>query len=597
MEKNILEVIDGTDSIFTSNTFELLRTTLIENLGLQKAKRFLLRFGMELGREKALQLEKLSTNPLDLLELVSLLHIKLGHISDVTFQKNPYRPERLNNNKITPGIWHQSFEVNQQLEHFGLAGECSCYMLSGFASGAVSVVHKKDIFVKELTCRAKGDVECTFEVNTREHWEEMGVDLSIYDNNKIVDEFDMTYDKLVAKTNLLNKVNHFHSKISENIASKNDINSLLQTANDILNRPIFITNTQGTLQYQIGIELPQNYLQSNYKVSLSNHSHIQIIKNTTHKIIFQPIFSNEQIISYCFFLYDRSESIEETDYVFLERLAVASSLCFLKEKMSLETDERLKINFLDRLIYNHFQSKEEIDFHSQYIEPHLFKPYRSFSIKLINQSNTLSSESIYQILLHLSNLLKSYHLTALLSLKGDNIVVLLYNLENDKSALNTFAQVLKDLKNIYTTISFYVGGSRIFDDLDDFSTSLFEAEKAMHSSKTEVLVYYEELGFFTTLLENIDATILRQSAYQELGELLDSSPKSKELLHTLYIYLKNNRKLEKTMQDLSLSVGGIKYRISKIEKMINKDLSNSTTIAHLLLLIETLILLNELSFD
>lgn len=597
MEKIHFDSIAEKDFIFNSNTFELLRTTLIENLGLKKAKRFLLRFGMELGKEKSLQLNKYTQDMTELLNRIALQHIELGHISNITFQKNPYRPNSINDDPVTPGIWHDSFEVGQHLQHFGFSNECSCYVLSGFASGALSIIHNEDIFVKELTCRAKGDAECTFEVNSRKHWEKLGIDLSIYDDNKIIDEFDLTYDKLIEQSKLLNTVNHFHSKISENIANKNDINSLLQTSYEILSRPVFITNTQGNLLYQSGINLPVNYLHTNFKVHLSNHSHIQMIKNSSYKIILKPIFSNDQIFSYCFFLYEKSELIGETDYLFLERLAVASSLCFLKEKMSLEADERLKINFLDRLIYNHFQSSAELNFHSNYIEPKLFKPYRTFSIKLSNKSNTLFSEDIYQILLRLSNLLKSYNLSALLALKNDTIIMLLYNLEKDTVALNTLKQVFKDLELIYKNISMHTGCSRLFKQLDEFSTSLYEAEKAMNSTINSSITHYEELGLFTTLLENIDPATIIKAAHQELGELLNSSEKNKELLYTLYIYLKNNRKLEKTMQNLSLSVGGIKYRISKIEKILNKDLSNSTTISHILLLIETLILLDELSFE
>ena len=61
-------------------------------------------------------------------------------------------------------------------------------------------------------------------------------------------------------------------------------------------------------------------------------------------------------------------------------------------------------------------------------------------------------------------------------------------------------------------------------------------------------------------------------AQQELGTLLEPGEKNKELLHTLYVFLKNNQKLEKTMNDLSLSIGGMKYRIGKMKRCLKRTL-------------------------
>jgi sugar diacid utilization regulator len=76
----------------------------------------------------------------------------------------------------------------------------------------------------------------------------------------------------------------------------------------------------------------------------------------------------------------------------------------------------------------------------------------------------------------------------------------------------------------------------------------------------------------STLLENIDPEVIAGVAQQELGTLLEPGEKNKELLHTLYVFLKNNQKLEKTMNDLSLSIGGMKYRIGKMKRCLKRTL-------------------------
>lgn len=69
---------------------------------------------------------------------------------------------------------------------------------------------------------------------------------------------------------------------------------------------------------------------------------------------------------------------------------------------------------------------------------------------------------------------------------------------------------------------------------------------------------------------------------------------NKGFLYTLYIYLINGKHLEKTMQNLSLSMWGIQYRIKKIEEITDKNLKEFSTASYLLLLIESLITLGEL---
>jgi len=70
--------------------------------------------------------------------------------------------------------------------------------------------------------------------------------------------------------------------------------------------------------------------------------------------------------------------------------------------------------------------------------------------------------------------------------------------------------------------------------------------------------------------------------------------KQKELLKTLYVFLSNGGKLQQTMDDLSLSMSGLMYRINKIETLINKDLRDSSQSYQLLLILDSLMALGEL---
>jgi len=596
MNENSLKLLPA-DLVITSKAFGLLRNVLIEQLGLEKAKRFLLRFGRSLGIEKAKEILTTERNIEDFLKLALDIHISFRHISNISISGMPSQKENKYYFNDVSGVWYGSFEVPLQLNHFGKASECSCYILSGFASGILTTFYNEEIFVKEVTCRAHGDDDCTFIVNTKEAWEKIdAVNLLIYDDQTIISELEYTYDKLLQQKNLLKKVTEFHSKITETIVQQNDINIVLQTAYSSLRIPVFITDLDGNILFKEGLDSEAELSLSHLIKKARTINRSTVLHNEFYSFLVAPIQLDFKNFAFCFFLYDKNTQPDANDYLFLERLSVAASLCFLNEKVSFEVTERLKINFLDRLINHQFQNSNEVALHSKYITPKLKPPYRTISLKLVINNIKGLFPDPYQIILELAKFLKLYNISGLLSQKNDHIILFLYDLTDYNQALKSLIKICHTIEKSHPGLTFKNGISNEFENLDSFYTSLSQAEQAMNFPRNDVCTEYQTLGFFSALLENFNSETLINIGQNELGPLLVDIDKNHELLHTLYVFLKNSQRLEKTTQDLALSIGGVKYRISKIEKMLNIDLKDATTSAHILLLMEVLILLDVISF-
>ncbi len=595
MDSLTLPKLGASNLVITSEAFGFLRKALIENLGKQKAKRFLLRFGRDIGAEKAKELLATTTNVKTLLKQATLIHAALGHVTNVTTIGTSILKSDGTLDTVH-GTWYDSFEVALHLTHHSHSEECACFTLSGFASGFLSTIHNQEIFVKEITCRSKKDSQCTFEVNTRKYWEEHGENLAIYDDQKIIDELEFTYDKLLEQKKLLVKVTNYHSKLTESVAQQNDIQKVLKTALNILGIPIFITDMNGTILFKEGTNDDIS------KLTIKYQSHFQKIENSTilqvsdFNILTTPIYLDQTIFATCSFLYVNNV-MDQNDYLFLERLAVAVSLCFLSEKVSFETTERLKITFLDQLLHNQFKDSTELITHSKYIEPKIENDFVTISLKYSSTVNDGNPLDPYQQLLHIAKLLKLCQLPGLVSLKDNHLIIFAYSITNKSILQKKIQQFMNELKKSNNTIKYKAGISNIFNGFENFNSSVIEAEQAMNLPRPDTIIYYASLGFLGPLLENLDLEKLKRTAQNELKELLNPDPKMRELLYTIFIYLKNNGNLKKTGNDLSLSIGGIKYRIEKSEEILGKDLKDSTTTAYLLLLFESLILLNEINFD
>ena len=593
--------LNPSDLVITSQSFGLLRKALYENIGTEKAKRFLLRFGKELGINKAKELMEHHQSIEYLLSTATQIHKNLGHVSAVKLYGSSLSIENGEYKvRSTKGKWMDSFEASLHLEHHGIADECSCHTLSGYASGYMSTIYNQEIFVKELTCRAKGDSDCTFEINTRENWQKKSdEDLAIYDDHTILEELESTYDELLFKNNLLGKITKYHDLLTECVARENNIEEVVKTAYDTLNIPIVIEDLYGNILLLHGMKLDhyqQLILKNKKKGRLLDKYNKTVYKNIEQtNLLATPIYLENKVFATCSFIYIKPQVTDENDYLFLERLSNLLSLCFLNEKVSFETTERLKISILDRLINKQYQSLTEITSQLKYMSPNIVEPFLILSMKCEFKKIDKPPIDLYTQLLQLSKLLKYYYIDSFLSQHKDGIVILVYSVKDYHSFSKNLKQVLLDMEKKNEDIDYKIGVSKLFNDLTQFDESLRQAEQAVSLPRRKKIIPFDEVGLLGMFVQNMNVQNLKELAQKELGILLKPDAKNKELLHTLYIYLVNGGRLEKTMDDLSLSLGGIQYRVRKIESIIQKDLRDFSTNSYLLLLIESLILVGELN--
>lgn len=588
------EPFHSTDVIFSSEGFGLLRKTLYQNIGEKRAEILLLNFGSKLGKDKALELKQHHSTKEELIQQAALTHISLGHVSAVESNGSQIQNEKGDYVFIdSKGKWFDSFEADLHVHNHGISSGCVCHTLSGFASGYLSEIYETSIFVVELTCKAMGYSHCTFKVDTKEQWLQKEPSyINKFNHPTIADELEITYDKLLNQKKLLDQVTSFHSQLTECVAKENSLQHVLITANNILKVPIIVNHNETLTLQGIDEITYKNLLEkATETVKISEHNETifekigEVYKMTT------PVYLNNRIFATCAFIYEEDQSSNKNNFLFLERLATVSTLCFLKEKISFETIERLKISILDRLIYDEYGSIDDLKTHLHLLTTKVEKPYLSLVIQC-NHINNLPID-YYDQLLQLSQTFKSHYLDGLFTKSNQEIYVLL-SLSTHGDIEVALRKIVNQMKIGNPELQYRIGISQQFNQLEFFSKHLKEAIQAVSLPRNKSITYYRELGLLGNFLENINIDTLKETAADQLKDLLKPDPSMQGLLHTLYMYLVNGNKLKETMQILALSLGGVQYRIRKIEKIINKDLKDPYTSAYLLLLLEALIIMKEI---
>ncbi|WP_226036068.1 V4R domain-containing protein [Aquibacillus saliphilus] len=593
----INDIFQSSDLIFSSESFGLLRETLYQNIGEKRAEIFLIQFGDKLGQEKAIKLKQHHTDKDELVRQATLTHVKLGHVSEVKSSGTTVLNKKGEFIFIDAiGQWIDSFEADLHIHNHGKSDTCVCHILSGFASGFLSEIYETDIYVVELTCKAMGYPHCTFEVNTKKHWLQVNPSyIEKFNHQTVAKELEITYDKLLYQKQLLEKITYFHSQLTECVAKENSIHDVLDTAYTILKIPIIIKNIQTNKIIALkGMD------ETTYANLLSQHSETERIsehnetileKSGAIHIMTTPIYLNDKVFARCTFIYEDTKYLDNNGFLFLERLATVSALCFLKDKISFETIERLKISLLDRLIHEQYESKDDFETHLHLVSNKIKKPYLSLVIRC-NHKNYLPIDH-YDQLLQFSQTFKYYYLDGLFTKNHQEIYILL-STSTHPNIEKLLLQILNQMQENNPDLTYTLGISNEFNQLEFFSEYLKQAKQAVSLPRNKQIAYYSELGLLGNFLENINTETLKQTASEQLKGLLNTDSNMKELLHTLYIYLINGKNFKKTMDVLNLSMGGVQYRVRKIEEITQIDLKESYTSSYLLLLIESLIIMKEI---
>lgn len=592
-------IINSFDISFSSQSFGILRRALFHNIGSHKTKGFLLRLGKELGEKTATELLENHSREY-IANHAKLLHKKMGHVSDVVTERDQEYDK--NGNLIyinTTGVWFDSFEAKLHLSHHGISEECACYTLSGFATGYLSIAFNTPVMVRETKCRARGDENCEFIIKLEKDWqEEYPEEILLYNEQTIYDELELTYDKLLKQKKLLDKVSLFHYQLTEGVSKNQSISQVVEMSFNNIGIPITIEDRYGNMITQYGLTAAQlkeiQTVRKSQMFYVESYNQTQYFESAKYNQLKTPIYLENKLFAYGSFIYFKPLKKEPNDHTFLERISTISTLCFLNEKLQFEAHERMKISVLDNLITKQYDSIDEIQQKFKYFKRPLVGPFYIALVKITDKNQQENTTDLYPISLEISKQCENEDLIVIVSRYNEYCVILIGSPIKTSNLKQTLKGMITEVQKLLTDYTFKVGVSDKFDHLTDIDTYLLQAINSVRSPSYEEIIFHDELGFIGSIVNTHNFKQLMELAKKELKTLYTSNDdKNKELLNTLYIYLKNGGKLEQTMHDLSLSIGGIQYRIKKIEEILGKNLRDFRNSAYLLLLIESMILIEK----
>ncbi|WP_455663061.1 XylR N-terminal domain-containing protein [Pradoshia sp.] len=595
----------------TMTTIGLLRKELIETLGLEHAKIFLQRYGWNLGVAHAKEVEQRPLSLREKLDCATLYHLNSGQITDLISDRilnlNPDESVHFMHAK---GVWINSYEVTEHTKYFGESHSCTCHTLAGYASGYTSYLTKHDIYIVEVTCRAKGDDECAFEMRMLENWDDATQEqLKKIHQSRMIDELNQTYEQLYEEKKHTEKVSSFHNNLTLGITQGMRIEQILETIYDNLNVPVILQDLNFNTHHASGIsqeeledltvdfasQMPQTrsgkilmkHLEPMHSIQVNCDKHIRLIS---------PINVQSQIIGYISFIYRSPNHNFKDEMHFLQRAANSISLCYLNEKSSLEAIENMKAYFFEQLLQQQYTSKSNMIYRSYLLQIDLNEDFYIGSLRMTKKGIPIKDSVLINKVIQSFTVYLEMHQIPIFITEFQEEVTFLFPKINDTQ--NLLKNILKHLQRTFKQYEFRIGLSRVINDIEDIPEANRQSLTSLNVNKTKDIIYFEDTSVMGSIINQTNSHIIIQIAQRELEPILSLKPaKKEEFLKTLYAFLNNYGNLQQTMLDLNLSMSGLVYRIQKLEELLKKDLRNSKHSFELMLLLNSLIILGEIEID
>ena len=529
------------------------RRDIIQTLNMERAKGFLLRYGWACGYSAGDSIEKMynwkelkelikAGAAIHTLEGVVSVEIDVLEISDDKFEME--------------GKWFHSYEAEEHVRHFGFSDESVCWTLIGYVAGFLAKTYSREVVVFEEKCRGKCDDYCKFVVRTKEHATAEQLELLRYfQETSLADELDATYNELKSLNNSILHSDTIHKQMTHAMLEGYTLNQLLHLLSDALQCSVTIERRY--LMKPIGYYFMHKdderlYLEGNRRKKEFRHEYeIMTMKKQLGTLV---------ILSH--------NDLTREQEMIIERAVTVFSIYLYTQMQIAQSQWQRKSDFLDEIMSR--QSSTEA----------LIKKARNifyFDPSKNNRVIVITSENEELETLH--SFLMTEYLNIECFIKNQEILLILEDCEKNIEYMSNFVSILtKRLKERFKQSIFQIGVGKNADQLEEIGNSHNEARLICQFLRYAVpgqrqSAIYENFQHIMLFLKTTNPKELLQFYEEVLDQLIKYDVQNNAtLVHTLEVFLNHGGNVNKTAKALSLSIPGFRYRMEKIESLLQEDL-------------------------
>lgn len=574
-----------------------LKKELLSTIGEDRTKGVFIRYGWHCGVSDAKKVMNYQCeNELELVLSGIKFHILHGYLDEVQVLDIQYDEDhQLEKLEV---FWVNSFEADEFLEDGAFSKHPVCHTLCGYASGYLSTVLEKPILVKEVECRAMGHKQCKVICMPMKKWgENIEKEYSYYQSTSMIQELDAVTAKLKIERDYLKQANEIQRKLTNQLFSKKGLQRIVDLLFETTGLPTFIENEYNNIivkSANVTIDFDLEKMTTDTTKFISISPELGILRT--------PIYFEQQMKGYCSFLFFKGNPPTDLEYMLIDNASLTASVILLNENIKISTEQNVKHSFLSDVLEGRLEKKEIYKI-AYYLK---FPPNDSYWMltleRTINQSEINHEIEVNETLVrHINLFLKERNINAIVSQKSDKIIILIeYSTFKSLCAepRNFINQLLKYCLRRFKKYEFYIGVSTVIENISQLTILYNETLAALKAKNPKKHIYYfEDLEIEGVLFQIKDEILIDRFVNQQLGRLLEvDKDKDYDLTKTLYAYIENGININSTAKVLSMSISGLRYRLSKISEILNIDLYDTKRIFSVYMALKILKTKNQITF-
>ncbi|MFS0643640.1 XylR N-terminal domain-containing protein [Siminovitchia sp. 179-K 8D1 HS] len=533
----------------------LLRRDLINTLGMDRAKGFLMRYGWEWGKKDGETVASMYNwkNPKELMLAGPVLHTLEGVVT-----VEPDTLEITESSIHFTGFWRNSFEAEEHIEYYGVNNDHICWILVGYASGYLTSTFGKDVIAYEECCVGKGDAHCRFAAKTVEQLEEKHkAYLNYYKAESLVSELDRAYQELNNINQTIIESDKIHEELTNYLLEDRGLAETVQYVAQVLNRSLVID------YYNKKIE--SAFLNERDEAIYNNWADRFIYtEERHHDIATFPVRANNVNLGRLVVI--GHEKMTQKDQLVINRARSIFTVQMYHDWKITRSLWKKKENFFEEILHHSNAGYEKFS-HLFHFLPN--NPNRIISIKV---EPAEKRQDIMQFL----KLHPVYSKNDFFS--NDEFIIMILTNEDIHKILDISSNLLGCLRSQFANVRFYIGVGRESKNLASLRKSYEDARSISNfihltSPSDSLISLYEDLESIMMFLKGTNQIELIEFYRKTIGELVEyDKANESNFLITLKTYLDHNGNLQQTADKLHLSIAGLRYRLDRITALCDVDL-------------------------
>ena len=424
---------------------------------------------------------------------------------------------------------------------------------------------------------------------------------------------------LSKKASTLELINRIHTSLTDVVLEGGGLQAICRKLSKLTGYPIVILNSNNNIVaysaerkeiYNVINHLRLMKEFENYKESRSPTT--RIFEYQGERTVVTPIVIEKKIYGFLIML-GHDATTKELNIKALEQGAIVAALEFLKEKNVQEIKKRLMKDLINDLLEGNTSNPDLLRERAHYFGWDLESGMQVVVIDIEQPKNKSSREGTGSLSGFKNCFLDVIKITvkkvdprAIVTDKSGRIVVLVNIPEECKKSLNTLysytkevaSDIQQEIASNLEDVNINLGIGRYYENVEGISKSYKEALEAVYLGKkilgSNKVIHFDDLGVYKILLDMHDKNQLQEFALNYLGPLIEYDKKwGTDLITTLEAYIKNDKKICKTADELFVHRNTVRYRIERINDILGVDLEDGDMLFNIYFSLKALKIVNS----